>query len=769
MKITTNLGLKKIELTDSPPDITVQDANWDSIDKHLNTAVKFQKAGGTGTAITLSEVTLEDGFQKTFVVTANNSSVATKINGKNLYKPGGTAAPNLITGKAVTVWYDLAGDCFFIKASAEGDAVAANVLAGKKFSNDNDTGIVGTLLIKPEEVKAGANIGGTQGTFTNDATATADQILNGRTAYVNGSKITGAMPNRTFAGTGNTYQWADTTKGDGAGNLYVSPQAGYYDKTLNSQGFGVIKSSDYRFVPENILSGVSIFGVAGTASQSEVMHNFPLTIQDAQPTAIKNGHIWVKSSTLKNQINAVYIVDMIRANDPNSALYLVTGNRDEYHSYGYTKQLSDGTGKWFGDVTVPTPSEATWLVSENTNGMTQSIKYRPPMVYSKVGDVLDIETAYMWNGTAWVMLSQKGKYLALITTPNTSFYNLIGENLSLGQTLTTPIASAYVSFSKDGTYFYKYGNIYKRNGDVYSAYSMPVNASLSGNVSALSQYSCVSGDGSVLYNVTNLYNGSTYQLHVIKFVNNGSAFVYHSMTPLRANTNSIDYHVLSIETNNSGSAVAFTYRTAFGSTNIAYVAFAFTNSSGVLVMYNTDLASLYSTNVRFYLNVKYYFIGDLLVVVGYIDYYYSTSFLMVVYNVNYSNKSVTYSRSINTSPIYENFDGTSTTARINDSLILIYDQTNSPYLITKNVVTGATGSVSITGYAFTTNDNSGGACTVNIEKNMVILAPRMTKYFLKFRLAVSGNNVTLTFLEKVTYTGTYPASEVQFIPQNDRD
>ena len=35
MKTTNNLGLKKIELTDSPPDITVQDFNWDIIDHTL--------------------------------------------------------------------------------------------------------------------------------------------------------------------------------------------------------------------------------------------------------------------------------------------------------------------------------------------------------------------------------------------------------------------------------------------------------------------------------------------------------------------------------------------------------------------------------------------------------------------------------------------------------------------------------------------------------------------------------------------------------------
>lgn len=107
---------------------------------------QFQTATGTGNAITLSNIELTDGFQTTFIAIANNSASATTINGKSLYKPNTTDAPNLVTGKAYTVWYSLGNDCFFIKASAEGDATADKVLAGYTFSNDNDTGIDGTMV-----------------------------------------------------------------------------------------------------------------------------------------------------------------------------------------------------------------------------------------------------------------------------------------------------------------------------------------------------------------------------------------------------------------------------------------------------------------------------------------------------------------------------------------------------------------------------------------------------------------------------------------------
>lgn len=122
--------------------------NFDKIDAVLGNTAKFEKAGGTATTITLTGIELTDGNSKTFIVSVDNGGKATIINNKPLYKPGTTSAPNLKAGKAVTVWYDASGDCFFIKASAEGDAVADHVLAGKTFSNDEDTGIVGAMPAK---------------------------------------------------------------------------------------------------------------------------------------------------------------------------------------------------------------------------------------------------------------------------------------------------------------------------------------------------------------------------------------------------------------------------------------------------------------------------------------------------------------------------------------------------------------------------------------------------------------------------------------------
>lgn len=175
-------------------------------------------------------------------------------------------------------------------------ASAANVLAGKYIvtnqgriqgtmkNNGNVTGTIstkdgsytiptgyhsgaGTVKISdtekakiiPANIKKGVTILGqtgtceagttTSGTDTTDATASASDIRSGKTAYVNGQKLTGTIPN----------QAAQT----------ITP--GITDKTISSgkylSGTQTIKG-DSKLVAGNIKSGISIFGVTGTYTGS---------------------------------------------------------------------------------------------------------------------------------------------------------------------------------------------------------------------------------------------------------------------------------------------------------------------------------------------------------------------------------------------------------------------------------------------------------------------------------------------------------------------
>ena len=105
--------------------------------------------------------------------------------------------------------------------------------------------------------KSGASITGTC-TFdanTQDATAAAAEILNGKTAYARGQKITGSMPNN--GGVEGTIATLTTP--------YTIPQ-GYHD------GSGTVSVDDAeaaKLIPDNIREGVTILGVSGSMSGTE--------------------------------------------------------------------------------------------------------------------------------------------------------------------------------------------------------------------------------------------------------------------------------------------------------------------------------------------------------------------------------------------------------------------------------------------------------------------------------------------------------------------
>ena len=51
-----------------------------------------------------------------------------------------------------------------------------------------------------ENIKSGVTISGVTGTFTNDGTATASDMASGKTAYINGKKVTGNIPTYISSG-----------------------------------------------------------------------------------------------------------------------------------------------------------------------------------------------------------------------------------------------------------------------------------------------------------------------------------------------------------------------------------------------------------------------------------------------------------------------------------------------------------------------------------------------------------------------------------------
>ena len=128
----------------------------------------------------------------------------------------------VVFGNAVVM--DLTGD----------DITASDVLSGKKAHGPDGAPITGSCTFDAD---------------TSDADATAAEILSGKTAYKNGGKLTGTMPNRGAV---------DLEIDDLVGETIP---AGYHD----GSGTAAVKSTEAaKIIPGNIKDGVEILGVLGT-------------------------------------------------------------------------------------------------------------------------------------------------------------------------------------------------------------------------------------------------------------------------------------------------------------------------------------------------------------------------------------------------------------------------------------------------------------------------------------------------------------------------
>ncbi|MDF2636335.1 MAG: hypothetical protein K0R78_3209 [Pelosinus sp.] len=472
MQQTNKLGLNKIELTDSPPDITTINPNWDTIDAELDAARKIQTAGGTGTAITLTIPSLVDNLLRTFIVAANNGSAATTINGKPLYKPGTTTAPNLIAGKAVTVWYNATSSCFFIKASAEGNASPGDVLATKTFSSDNDTGITGTMpnrgavTITPgtanqaitagyhngsgyvagdpdlisANIKAGSNIfniaGKTEVVDTTEATnpIAAASVLSGKVGFVNGAKVTGSIASKAA----QTYT-PGTTDQTIAANQYLS-------------GIQTIVG-DADLVTGNIKAGATIFNVAG---KTEVVDTTEATNPIAAASVLSGKVGFVNGAkvtgnivdhSLTNQALADIDVDGIAA---VGRLYVRPPKG--YYGYGNTwlyKEDPDFIAANFRADKNFFGLQGAMPIKKGITGATSEIEAKSVQRSSNGYAYMEIDPNQYYDGVSWVRNAQPNLIPTNITN-GINIFGVVGNSTKVLSGIAT-ISTGTWSFKSSGS------------------------------------------------------------------------------------------------------------------------------------------------------------------------------------------------------------------------------------------------------------------------------------------------------------------------------
>ncbi len=151
MKQTTNYNLVKPELTDSPPDITVMNPNWDKIDaklraneEQIENLAAYGVASGTNTYVaTIIGITaLTEGFTVRIKFTNANTGASTlninSLGAKAIVKSNGASlsSGNIKAGQICNLAYTGSNFQLLGEGGEYGTATASDVLSGKTIGTE---------------------------------------------------------------------------------------------------------------------------------------------------------------------------------------------------------------------------------------------------------------------------------------------------------------------------------------------------------------------------------------------------------------------------------------------------------------------------------------------------------------------------------------------------------------------------------------------------------------------------------------------------------
>ena len=441
----------------------------------------FEKAGGTTAEIILTDITLQDGISKTFIALYSDTTTTKTINGKPWYKPGTTTSPPTTAGKAYTVWYDLSGDCFFIKASAGGGtATKADVLATATFSSDTVDEESGTIPIKSAAtytpgttdkiIAAGQFLGGDQ-IVKGDANLIPGNISTGIKIF----GVSGTLDNTVI--TGQTTAQGVCTEEITKGNLVTTRRhfgsdtlvALTYPTTLpTDSGYSVTFSSDgiYMAVAHSVTPYITIYKRSG-----DTFTKLP------NPTTLPTG----SSNSVAFSSDGIYMA-VGHYTSPYITIYKRSGDT-------FTKLPDPATLPIGSSYSVTFSSDGIYMAVGHYTSPYITIYKRSVDTFTKLPNPTTLPT----GGSYGVAFSSDGIYMAVahFTTPYIAIYKRSGDTFTkLPNPTTLPTGgSNSVVFSSDGIYMAvghtntPYITIYKRSGDTFTKLPDPATLPTGGSYS----------------------------------------------------------------------------------------------------------------------------------------------------------------------------------------------------------------------------------------------------------------------------------------------
>ena len=274
----------------------------------------------------------------------------------------------------------------------------------------------GTAPIDPnllaENIKSGVTISGITGTFTNDGTAKASDIASGKTAYVNGEKVTGIISTYTSSG------------GNWAGNTFKNLVASW--------------SGNWENQTDNIVTVVADANYNTLLRKDAGLHvNVPKSeFGDATAADVASGKTFTSSAGLKvTGTNPKIVAEGIRHQDGAYGTAIATLRKTSTNSWTYI------------DITVSNPVSkvisAGLYCSKNVNGHTSDVSvcysWRPQYSGPDLISTSEVYgSGYLYDDNSYISGENEG-----ITTYNNRITR--GEDTIVsGNTITFCVANDYV-------------------------------------------------------------------------------------------------------------------------------------------------------------------------------------------------------------------------------------------------------------------------------------------------------------------------------------